>query len=293
MSTKQSGGSNWWIWVVAGILTAVWAVWPPIVSFYLARFAPSGVANTYETQCLLGQAYGSLNCLFAGLALLGIVYTMTSQIRETKARVEGNRQQELKRISDSTKREAELEQQARQRIDDNFEQRFFRLVDIWNSYVTTLQHPDGGDQPAKGRAALSRLWSEAEHRVKMILAGDPYEEEEANPTDEELLAEERENYRYAYNEAGGRAVLDAYFRSLYHVFRYLARSETGQPKCEYSDLVRALLSLALNCLEPEGAKFKALVEEFHLLKHLDNELKELLRSNGAFGEQAFRDEEDV
>jgi len=94
-------------------------------------------------------------------------------------------------------------------------------------------------------------------------------------------------------------VLDAYFRSLYHVFRYLARSETGQPKCEYSDLVRALLSpdeltlLALNCLEPEGAKFKALVEEFHLLKHLDNELKELLRSNGAFGEQAFRDEEDV
>lgn len=71
--------------------------------------------------------------------------------------------------------------------------------------------------------------------------------------------------------------LSHYFRTLYHVIKFVKESELGN-KRRYTSLMRAQLSpleLALlfyRCLNPDGAGFKSMIEEFGLLEHLDESL---------------------
>jgi hypothetical protein len=68
-----------------------------------------------------------------------------------------------------------------------------------------------------------------------------------------------------------------YFRNLYHVFKFVAKSDMPD-KRRYTSLVRAQLSayeLALlfyNCVSFYGDDFKAYVEKFGLMEHIDAKL---------------------
>lgn len=69
--------------------------------------------------------------------------------------------------------------------------------------------------------------------------------------------------------------LGHYFRNLYHIFKFVKNSNIENKK-NYTNLVRAQLSndelflLFYNCISDIGIKFKPLIEEFSLLKHLNN-----------------------
>jgi hypothetical protein len=72
--------------------------------------------------------------------------------------------------------------------------------------------------------------------------------------------------------------LGHYFRNLYHIVKYIDKSEIDNKKV-YTNFVRAQLSsheLALifyNCLSQHGSeKFKPLIEKYALLKNINKEL---------------------
>jgi hypothetical protein len=71
-----------------------------------------------------------------------------------------------------------------------------------------------------------------------------------------------------------RTDLGHYFRSLYNLTKFVKAAERADGR-RYTNLIRAQMSdqevlvLFYNCLTPRGAKFKSLVEEYALLKHLD------------------------
>ena len=71
--------------------------------------------------------------------------------------------------------------------------------------------------------------------------------------------------------------LGPYFRTLYHIFKFVDRDEaiTTQEKIDYANVARAQLSrfelafMFYNCLTPYGEKFKPLIERYGLLKHIN------------------------
>jgi len=79
----------------------------------------------------------------------------------------------------------------------------------------------------------------------------------------------------AYNEyySKHQADLGHYFRNLYHLIKYIDKSNITN-KQEYTSLVRAQLSsheqllLFYNCLSNLGTKFKLLVEKYSLFKNM-------------------------
>ena len=72
-----------------------------------------------------------------------------------------------------------------------------------------------------------------------------------------------------------RADLSHYFRTLYHIIKFIDQSEITD-KAQYTSITRAQLSsheqimLFYNCLHINGKeKFKPLIEKYALLKNLD------------------------
>jgi hypothetical protein len=71
--------------------------------------------------------------------------------------------------------------------------------------------------------------------------------------------------------------LGPYFRTLYHVFKYVHGRTflSDQEKIDYANIARAQLSrfelglLFYNCLTDYGAGFKPLIERYGLLKHVN------------------------
>lgn len=109
-----------------------------------------------------------------------------------------------------------------------------------------------------------------------------------------------EAFSQLYRENGSQ--LGHYLRSLYNLFRYLQRDELMDRKerKHYADYVRAqlcddeVLLLLYNGLSDQGEKFKPLIEEFALLKHVNGKkllnfaetaqtLDSELYANAAFG----------
>lgn len=72
--------------------------------------------------------------------------------------------------------------------------------------------------------------------------------------------------------------LSHYFRTLYHIFKFVNQSEINN-KERYTSLVRSQLSsyeqvlIFYNCLHQNGfKKFKPLIEKYHVFKNIDNNL---------------------
>jgi Putative phage abortive infection protein len=237
------------------LIFVIWFNWQRI-SMHVPQLP--GDSGTATIRGQYGDSYGGLNTLFTGLALTGLVYTMFMQMLDSE-----NRQ--------------------RERHEDAEEDRFFRLLDLWDSYVSQLEmaktfktEERKNNTPIvtekdnilllRGRNVIVEICKE--------VSPDPLppdEDDEGTPL--ELLIS---RYRMVFNSR--EEILSPYLRTLYHVFKHLKKSDV-KDKVEFSKLVRALLSgaelslLAANCFTGFGKDFKPLVEEFHLLKHLtDNYL---------------------
>ena len=250
--------------------------------------------NDATYRGVYGDSFGSLAALLSALTMGGLVITLYIQITEAiqteKRRLqedEVRQKEETKRAEEDRKHEEEsiaaLQRRDRERYEDNFENRFFRLFGIWRSYVDSLEKTEGGmafrdtdshPYTIRGMQVL--------HQICQPLT---LESHSANKSD---------YFIYTYKEIykANHDILAPYFRTLYHTFRYISRSQM-QNKEEYSDIVRAILSpielflVAGTCFTDEGKNFKRLVEEFHLLKHLPQWMIDLLLDTRRFESRAF------
>jgi hypothetical protein len=173
-------------------------------------------------------------------------------------------------------KQSELQQQSIKL--QNFENSFFQLLNLHNQNVTQMQivvERDFGSSPEyRGRECFKAL-----HHILHNVYGTRTGEYETNV---ERVAEFYSKMFEVY-----QASLGHYFRTLYHVIKFVDESDTlklGNAEAEkknrrrYTSLARAQLSafelelLFYNGISPYGEKFKPLIEKYGLLENFNTEL---------------------
>jgi len=234
-----------------------------------------------------GDSFGAVNALLQALVLSGVIYTAILQKKELT-----DTRDVLIRQADALGKQA-------------FENRFFQLLNLHHGIVRAMDLRTVGDNvlTAQGPDCLRAFVDQfrlifqslptypneenAEIRLGYSKAEIDYAIRVTSLPDYVLQQTIREQsiphsimvpYMIMYNERQND--LGHYFRNLYHVLRFVHRSELPDlEKRNYAALVRAQLSsqelvlLFYNALGPYGyQKFKLLLEEYSMLKNLDYDL---------------------
>lgn len=211
----------------------------------------------------LGDMFGTVNSLFSGAALAGIIFTILLQRKEL----------ELQRAElTATRDEFSMQNQTMKR--QQFENLFFNMVSLHNQIVNDLDLSQGR---INGRDALREYFISLQQDLK----------------GKETLEDFEKSYRKFYELY--QSNLGHYFRNLYRIFKLIedtdfydlgAKVKDGVVTTEtfsdlneteqyrYSCIVRAQLSdfevglLFYNGLSSFGEKFKPMIEKYRLLDHL-------------------------
>jgi hypothetical protein len=170
----------------------------------------------------------------------------------------------------------------------NFENSLFQLINLHNQIVAGMRENYYSEEGShdllerKGRSCFEQWYKEYKNRYA-ALSIIPYAIAELQggtscpDTPEKYLERIQEKYIIYYQSK--QSELGHYFRNLYHIFKFVRESNIKDQK-RYAGLVRAQLSQyelaflfynGLTPIPPEKSenKFKSLIEEFQLLKHLD------------------------
>jgi uncharacterized membrane protein len=240
-----------------------------VITAYVANFA-TGISPEQEIWGQFGDYVGGvLNPIFGFLSLIALLFTLRLQARELRIST-----QELRNSA------VALEEQCAAMTHQNFETTFFQLLRLHNDIVQSIDLRSGGSKTLKGRDCFARFSSVL---LEKLRAHNVFED----PSKLDIAYDDV--YKKYKNDLGH------YFRLLYNLVKFIHNSEALDKKF-YSNLVRAQLSseelnlLFVNCLSDKGReKFKPLVEEYALLKTMENDspltpptLKSLY-SSSAFG----------
>lgn len=242
-----------------GVLASVFGAWPVALAFLLTgtvwwwwwRYGAvivgrslAGPGQNLDLEALgqVGDLFGGINALFAAFAFAGVGVAAFFQYRSLK-------------ISEH------------QRTQQSFEPLFFHLLELHRQVATGMQLTSGSEQIAYPINIATNVYRDAIMYSTAIWMAD------SELTDSDRAAKIGLMYDkyYLLNEEA----LGPYFRSLYHIFKLIDRSEFDEPeKVEYANIARSTLSkadlflLTLNCLSHHGKEFKPLVEKYGLLKHV-------------------------
>jgi len=200
---------------------------------------PIGRNWSFTNSGAFGDSFGPLSTFMAAFAAVSAWMAYSSQ------------SEELTHIKKDSDKERTL---AKKR---DFETTFFNLLELLRGTVQELSASDTYSQnPTTGRAA-----------IKQILESHLIGCRKGNATDKQL-------YEKVYGLF--RDELGHYFRTLYHVIKYVHESEVTDKKM-YIQLLRATLSnaemviIGLNCMYGGGRqKLKPLVEEHALLHNISS-----------------------
>ena len=234
MPRKIKRKSYWLIPTVWGAaIITIWVCWS-VISTRILLHVPKDIMQKQQYS----STYLILNTLFSGAALIGVVYNVYKSGKD--------------------------------REEDQIENRFFKLFDLWLSNVENLIYTSQGARNLatnplpiyvdnQGRKGLYKI-----HQA--ILNASISGKDFADCYDD-------------FFHAAGEPILSPYFRLLYRTFKFI--HESGFPKDrqkEYASIVRAVLSskelamLGANSLTYQGRKFSIYVVDYDLLKHLTNDV---------------------
>lgn len=236
-----------------------------VVGLWGAAWVLTWVFIDENQRGAFGDMFGSVNALFSGLALGGIIFTILLQRKEL-----GLQRDELK----ETRKEFAIQNSTLKA--QRFENTFFNMLSLHSQIVNDLDF----------------TWNRLEIRGK-----DFFSKKFTNL--QSLLAKEEDlNAAYLTFYGHNKTDLGHYFRNLYRIIKivdqtqFVSSSELSvilkriptleelqkanyKERYKYTSIVRAqlsdfeLLTLFFNCLSEYGEeKFKPLVEEYALLKNL-------------------------
>jgi uncharacterized membrane protein len=271
----------WAIAVLAGV----------IVVLYICNFASEGWSPKQDHWGQFGDFFGgTLNPIIGLMTLSALVWTVRLQhqlLREAKRQVKVS-EDELKRTSEALERQAALQRK------QAFETTFFSLLSAWQRLCEQMDllhrdqrktgkdcfviihddfHQFMNDESFRYRNVRDEVWGFVHSHVTKA-----YEEAFWSATVDAPRPRVVEAYVLTYHEH--RTDLGAYFRTLYHLIKFIDKSGlTERERRTYANLVRAQFSpyehflLFYNCLSPFGCeKFYPLIERYALLKNLDESL---------------------
>jgi hypothetical protein len=184
-----------------------------------------------------GDVFGYLNAAFSGLAFAGIIVTIVLQSRDLR---------DTRSVAEKSQKE--LERQAQAMTLQAFEQTFFQLVGLHNDILSAMQF---GNE--RGRRIFRSSY-------------DNLREKRAS---KKTI---RDSYAAYYKRYG--STMGHYFRNLYHIVKFVDRSDV-KDKGFYLGILFAQLSkyelliLFYNCLSEVGANFKPYLEKDGLLENMN------------------------
>lgn len=229
------------MWLLVGAIFVV-GLW------FLTPWLAYDVIGLCEEQAgQFGDMFGAVNALFSGLAFAGLLFTIYLQRKE---------------IVESRKDFSK----------ERFETTFFSMLALHNEMVSKLRVfttlTSNGREFAEGREIFEkRMYKDLREHLRRLNANSPSDSEENKINNA---------YLTFYKEHG--SLLGHYFRFLYNTVKFVDRSSVTDKKF-YTNLVRAQLSdyelviLFYNCLSEYGReKFKPLIEDYGLLKHVSDSL---------------------
>lgn len=261
-------------------------------------FAAPALAKLFElegtTLGQFGDVFGAANALFSSLAFAGLIYTALLQRAELALQRE--ELSETRRVLSA--QEAQLGEQNKTFRKQTLENRYFQLLQLQHGIVNAIDIRKGGDVTNQGRDCFRVFYREIArnyHTTKdntnsptFGFSSDAFRElkidSHLRSAHYAALQKERNQQvptevvaAYLIMFAERQGDLGHYFRNLYHIIRYIHRSELPDDEKQFFiRLVRAQLSmyelllLFYNCLGPHGYElFKPLVEQYALLENLD------------------------
>ena len=222
-----------------------------------------GLSDT-EARGLFGDKFGAINALFSALAFAGIIFTIFLQKRELKLQRE-----------EMEETRGEFIKQNETLIQQKFENTFFQLINLFNSIVNTLdlRNKQSKVVTTLGRECFDVFFKRLRNHLRTIMYGGASANDNLEGAS---IAQTLEAYQILYNNE--KSDMSHYFRTIYHIYKFIDTSEIKNKK-QYTSIARAQLSsyeqvlLFYNCLHSNGLeKFKPLIEKYAVFKNLDYSL---------------------
>lgn len=261
--------TNWaWIFVWFGLAIAIISIF---IYFYkntetgfglnlLGDFMAGTVASIWSLAGLffiyvafLGQKQQLLN------QQLEIMYSQL-EVKYTRLELVGQKQ-EMKEQNETLRKQ-------------KFENTFFQLLNLFSSIVNSLDLRKSSSKPdviSTGRDCFEIFYK----RLHEALYGN-YQHISSFTINSSSAHQAINAYGQFYDN--NKSDMSHYFRTMYHIIKYVDKS-TIENKKQYTSIVRAQLSsyeqvmLFYNCLHDNGSeKFKPLIEKYSIFKNLDTSL---------------------
>lgn len=240
-----------WLLVVAGGLAAIWGLW--VFRKDLSSETNLSLLGSYF-QGAVGSLWALAGLMFIYVAFLG----QKQQLLLQREEMEGQETQ-FQLQQDSIKRQ-------------NFESAFFQLLNLHGQNISQMRQLKTNSQTSEvyvqheGRSCFVKWFAEMQN---VYSASRPSEDQRKS------LQHSVDCYIKFYDSR--QANLAHYFRTLYHVFKFVEDSDI-EDKRRYTSLVRAQLSAAellllfYNGISPHGEKFMPIIVKFGLFEHLNRSL---------------------
>jgi hypothetical protein len=268
-------------------------IWIVLVAAYVASFGFE-LSGRQDVWGQFGDYVGGLlNPVFgfAGfLILLGTLHEQRLQIEEGRQRLKNEQEGERRRLEEERKRWQEQQDAQQQRLEEErqrfaeehrarvrqaFESTFFRLLNRFSEVVNNVSYSEIDlwlTQPGKpiqrrelrGRAALEKMYEILRKNYKRV------------KRTQKISVRELYVYLYTGTFKDSEPELGIYFRTLYHVFKFVDTSSlTFDERIGYANIARAQLSgyelafVFYNGLFGEGETgFRPLINKYGILKHV-------------------------
>ena len=215
----------------------------------------------------LDDSFNGVNSLFSALAFGGVIIAIFLQKRELT--LQRHELKDTRKVLEDQQKQLEAHTRAFRK--QNFESTFFSMLNLHHTLVNSITIPIKPGAYKHGRDCFENFYRKLREQYNAAQIESPHE-------DSSTLIEIAYSCFYQENQSD----IGHYFRNLYNVVRFVRDSDV-EHKYFYIRLVRAQLSvfeltlLFYNCLSSPGQGFKPLVEEFSLLKTVDN--KDLIRQD--------------
>ncbi|WP_415374097.1 putative phage abortive infection protein [Patiriisocius sp. Uisw_017] len=266
LESKIKNYTNWaWGFVWTGIGLSVFSV-----IFYLCKNTDKGFGLNLLGD-FLGGSVASVWAL-AGLFLIYVAFLgqkqqllnqqleiMYSQLEVKYTRLELAGQKEEMILQNQTL------------LNQKFENTFFQLLTLFNNIIDSLdlRRKDNNTIIATGRDCFDKFNTSLNHATRNIIG-------ENRSLAESTIEEAVRAYDTVYDK--NKSDLSHYFRTIYHIFKFIDDSKIDNKK-RYASIARAQLSsyeqilLFYNCQHVNGLKkFKPLIEKFAVFKNIDESL---------------------
>jgi hypothetical protein len=224
--------SSFYYWL-SSHYSLIWLSYP----FWIVLMPNEEFLKTYGAY---GDAFGSLNTLFSGLAFFGVMISIFFQnkelslqreeLKDTRKELQGQKEQMKKQNETLSKQ--------------TFENTFFKLLNFHNEIKNSIVFHN-----AKGRKVFDHMSIELSNKFR----------------------HNKENSIQSFFSAFSEQ--DYYFQNILEILKFLDKSSINEKKV-YIDLIKAQFSsselrlIFYFCLSEKGKNLKQLIEKIGLLENL-------------------------